>query len=213
MLSNFVLFALLAAQTGQDSLLRLPVRFHLLHSATSTNISTSRTGATVDTLVAFANRIWRQAGIEFVVESVITEDAPNGAILDSMIRGAVPRTPDPLIAFVPRERLLVPGWNIFLIRDFGPIAGGMFRPELLGAVLAERGFGYELPADGRGGGTLAHEFGHSLGLPHETCDETRNIMANACSRPGVISTLNATQVLVARRQAAAGRPTTEMPSP
>jgi hypothetical protein len=114
---------------------------------------------------------------------------------------------------VPRGRLLSPGWNVYLIRDFGPIAGGMFSPELQGAVLAERGFGYELPADGRGGGTLAHELGHSLTLGHAPCDETRNVMAIACSRPGVLSSLNAAQISAARRQAAAGRPTSVDPLP
>lgn len=193
-----------------DSLLRLPVRFHLLHSANSTNVTTTRSATTVDTLVAFANTIWRQANIEWVVESVIEEEAPDAAVLDSMITGVLQRTSERLVAFVPRNRLLEPGWNVFLIRDFGPIAGGMFRPELAGAVLAERGFGFELPANGRGGGTLAHELGHSLGLAHQQCDETRNIMALACSRPGVVSSLTAAQIVTARRQAATGRPAHEI---
>ena len=213
MLSTLGLLALFTLQTPQDSVLRLHVRFHLLRSPASTNISTTRTAATVDTLVAFANTIWRQAGIEWVVESVITEDAPTAPVLDSMIAGLVPRTAERLVAFVPRERLLTPGWNVFLIRDFGPIAGGMFRPQVEGLVLAERGFGFELPANGRGGGTLAHELGHSLTLPHEKCDEGRNIMANACSKPGVISSLNSSQIAAARRQAATGRPASEIPSP
>ena len=143
MLASLAIVALLPLQAPQDSLLRLPIRFHLLHSSASTNISTTRTAATIDTLVAFANTIWRQAGIEWVVESVVTEDAPNAPVLDSMIAGLVPRTPERLVAFVPRERLLTAGWNVFLIRDFGPIGGGMFRPHLEGVVLAERGFGFE----------------------------------------------------------------------
>ncbi len=196
-----------------DSALRLPLRVHLLHSVTSRAVSTTRNAASVDTMVAFANMIWRQAAIEWVVESVVEEEAPNGSLLDSLIAGSVPVTHERLVAFVPRNRLLSPGWNLFLIQDFGGIAGGSFLPELAGAIVAERGFGYELPAYGRGGGTLAHELGHSLTLRHQPCDSTRNIMANACSKPGVVSSLTPAQIGVARRQAAIGRPASEIPSP
>ena len=102
---------------------------------------------------------------------------------------------------------------MFLIRDFGRIAGGMFRPEIDGVVLAERGFGFELPASGRGGATLAHELGHSLTLGHEPCDSTRNLMSNACSAPGVVSALTPAQIARARQQALTGRPTLTFPSP
>lgn len=78
MLCILAVVAALSLQAPRDTLLRLPIRFHLLHSPASTNISTTRTATTVDTLVAFANTIWRQAGIEWVVESVVIEEAPTG---------------------------------------------------------------------------------------------------------------------------------------
>ncbi|MCY3019793.1 MAG: hypothetical protein NTW87_12285, partial [Planctomycetota bacterium] len=189
-----------------DSLIRLPVRVHLLHSAVSTATSTTRTAPAVDTMFAFANTIWRQAGIEWVVESVVTEEATGGDLLDQLIAGTVPRTRQYLIALVPPNRVLQPGWNLFLIRDFGGIAGGVFLAELSGVILAERGSGHELPAAGRGGGTLAHELGHSLGLHHVTCDETHNIMSLACSVPGVVSDLTSQQIAAARAQAETRRP-------
>ncbi len=160
-------------------------------------------------MFAFANAIWRQGRIEWVVESVVTEDAPNGELLDQLIAGSIPRTRERLVALAPVTNLLLPGWNLFLIQDFGDIGGGVFYTEIGGVILAERGFGYELPPLGRGGGTLAHELGHSLSLRHESCDATRNIMANACSAPGVVSHLTADQIKVARRQAATRRPTTD----
>ena len=212
-MSLLSILSFLTLQIPQDSVLRLPIRFHLLHSASSLNISTRRTVAAVDSLVAFANTIWRQAGIEWVVESVVREDAPRAALLDSMIDGSATRTSERLIGFVPRDKILRDGWNVFLIQDFGSIGGVMFRPELPGIVLAERGYGYELPAAGRGGATLAQGLGYSLTLSHRPCDDTHNIMANGCSRPGALSTLNAEQIEAARRQAQAGHPTSVMPSP
>jgi hypothetical protein len=129
------------------------------------------------------------------------------------LAGTIPAYEADLISFVPRKELLSPGWNVFLIRDFGRIAGGMFRPEIQGVVLADRGFGFELPASGRGGSTLAHELGHSLTLGHEPCDSTRNLMAIACSAPGMISVLTPAQIARARRQAQTGRPTSTLSSP
>jgi hypothetical protein len=157
--------------------------------------------------------VWEQARIEWYVERVIREESPVGFAFDSLITGAIPRTETNLSSFAPREQLLLPGWNVFLVRDLGRIAGGMFRPELAGVVLAERGFGFDLPVSGRGGATLAHELGHSLGLGHEPCDSRRDIMANGCWSPTGPSSLTPVQIARARHQAGIGRPTPTMPSP
>ena len=99
---------------GGAPVLRLPIRFHLLSSPTSTALSTTRTDEDVVELVRVANSVWRQAGIEWYVESVIREESLRGLAFDSLLSGAVPRTERSLTAFVPRGQLLVPGWNVFL---------------------------------------------------------------------------------------------------
>jgi hypothetical protein len=75
------------------------------------------------------------------------------------------------------------------------------------------GFGFDLPPDGRGGATLAHELGHSLGLKHEVCDVTRDIMANGCWQPTSRSTLTPAQIHIAREQAKTGDPSPVVPVP
>jgi hypothetical protein len=204
-----------SAPRGSDTqqTLRLPIRFHLLTSRTSAALTTTRTEQDVRTLAGVANTIWKQAGIEWYVESIVWEESPSGAEFDSLLAGQIPRTEANLTAFVPRDHLLRPGWNVFLIRDFGRIAGGMFRPELGGVVLAERGFGFALPVAGRGGATLAHELGHSLMLGHVPCDSTHDIMANACWSPSVVSNLTPAQIAQARQQARTGHPASIIPSP
>jgi hypothetical protein len=196
-----------------DRLIVLPIRIHLLTSRTSTALSTTRTGEDARKLVGFANIIWQQAAVQWRVESVIHEESPIGLQFDSLITGKIRRTASNLIDFAPRTHLLSPGWNVFLVGDLGQIAGGMFRPEIEGVVLAERGFGFELPVEGRGGATLAHELGHSLTLGHEPCDSTRNILANACWSPTALSSLTPFQIARARQQALSGHPATEIPSP
>ena len=202
----------LSLARAQDSTLHLPVRVHRLRSAESPALSATSDTAGIGQMLALANRIWAQAGIQWHLESVVHEDAPRGAVFDSLIQNAIPRArANPLTGFLPQGALLTRGWNLFLIHDFGQIAGGVFEPAVSGIILAERGMGYDLPAAGRGGATLAHELGHSLGLEHAACDTGRNIMANACWRPGLPSMLTADQIATARRQARTGRPATEIP--
>ena len=189
-----------------DSVIRLPLRVHLLETPGVQVVTTTRTPAGIDTMLVVANGVWAQAGIQWYVESVFREDAPNGDILEQMIAGTTPRTRQALVSIAPTGRLLRPGWNLFMIRDFGPIGGGVFYAEISGILLAERGYGYELPPSGRGGTTLAHELGHSLGLVHVACDSTRNIMANACGEPGQSRRLTAQQIATALGQARLGQP-------
>jgi hypothetical protein len=162
-------------------------------------------------MLAVANRIWAQARIQWRLESIVRQRAPNGATFDSLVAATLRVTRPNLLSAFPRDSLLVPGWNLFLIRDYGQIGGGSFFTEIRGVVLAERGMGVELLPNERGGGTLAHELGHSLGLPHQPCDERRNIMAIGCWRSVDVMTLTPEQIDVARRQAVLGAPITVEP--
>jgi hypothetical protein len=211
LLLALVLTVLAVPADAQDSTLRLPVRVHLLRSPSGTAITTTRTDADVRALLALANQIWIQAGIQWELESLVPTETPDGALFDSLVTGQLRATTPRLLAPFQAAARLDPGWNVFLIRDFGRIAGGAFMPELAGVILGERGFGFELPPDGRGGATLAHELGHTLGLSHVACDSTRNIMANACWRPGLPSTLTPDQIRAARSQAGTGRPAAKLP--
>ena len=118
---------LLSAQaaTPADSLLRLPLRVHLLHSSESSALSTTRSDSEVRTLLATANAIWRQAGIEWALETLVREEAPNGGLFEQLLAGQVLPTRDRLLSIAPRTELLSSGWNLFLIRDFGRIGGGV----------------------------------------------------------------------------------------
>ena len=197
------------AAASPDSVYRLPIRVHLLSSPQSTALTTTLTEPKVETLLATANAIWRQANIEWMLESVVREEAPNGALFEQLLAGENPRPHERLTWFAPRDKLLRPGWNLFLIRDFGRIGGGVFYTEVDGIILAERGFGFELPPDGRGGATLAHELGHSLGLFHVPCDSTRNILAIGCWDPSQRSSLTPAQIGTSRKQATTSRPSPE----
>jgi hypothetical protein len=193
--------------------IRLPVRFHLLAASANSAVTTTLNERDVTTLLTVANGIWKQAGIEWYAERTFRENTPAAAQFDSILAKQIQGPRADLTGFIPRGELLRPGWNVFLIRDFGWIGGGMFRPQILGVLLAERGFGFELPASGRGGATLAHELGHSLGLEHVACDSTRDIMANGCWSPTASSTLSSEQIARARKQAKTGEPVSEVPSP
>ena len=205
---GYLFFALVPFYSGplHGQVIRLPVRVQLLHSNGDSAISTTYGEEQVRQLIAVANEVWRQAEIEWIVESVARVSAPRGAAFDSLVRGEIPRSRELLEKYFPEGGLLSTGWNVLLIRNFGQIAGGVFFTNLGAVALAERGFGFELAAEGRGGRTLAHELGHSLGLTHVDCEATRNIMANACWQPGFQSTLSAEQIEQARNQAKTGTP-------
>jgi hypothetical protein len=184
----------------------LPVRVQLLNATDGQAIATTYQERDVQQLIAVANEVWRQAEIQWSLESLKRTVAPRAAAFDSLVRGEIRRDRELLETFFPNDSLLRSGWNVLLLQDFGQIAGGVYFANLGAVVLAERGFGYELPSEGRGGRTLAHELGHSLGLVHVPCDSTRNIMALGCWQPGTTSSLTAEQIRSAREQARAGHP-------
>jgi hypothetical protein len=190
---------------AQFAPLHLPVRVHLLHSAESAELSSSYTDQDAAELLATTNVVWRLAGIEWTLESVVRDDVPHGAQFDSVLNGTLTSVPATLASILPTHDRLSPGWNVYIVHNLGQLAGGVYEPEANGVLLAERGRGAVLLPAAAGGITLAHELGHSLGLDHEDCDASHNLMANDCG--GVapeVRSLSPDQVVRARIQAASG---------
>ncbi len=186
----------------------LNVRVHLLQSAEFDALNATLDAGEVAVLFAGANRIWEPAGVRWRVESIIREPAHNAETYDKLFRGEIVDTLKVMLSIFPRENLLSDGWDVFVLRDFGRVgAGGVYIsfPEAQVAFFAEVGSGGEQRPLGSGPRVLAHELGHSLGLPHAPCTTTGNLMAPGC-RGQDCTRFTAAQILTVRQQASKGRP-------
>jgi len=185
--------------------IELDVRVHLLESDQFAQLSTTLTGPEVGTLFDGVNEIWTEAGIRWVVESIVREPAANQDLFGQVVRGEIPFTGSVLASLLPRERLLTGKWDVFMIRDLGGSIGGIYIggiPAVLGAELDPLGARDLASAMPR---IVAHELGHSIGLAHVDCVAAGNLMAPGCFQ-GVRTRLTASQTEIARNQARTGRP-------
>ena len=186
----------------------LSVRVHLLQSAEFDALNATLDAGEVAVLFAGANRIWQPAGVRWRIESIIREPARNAAAYDKIFRGEGADRLDVMLSIFPRENLLADGWDVFVLRDFGRVgAGGVYIsfPEAQVAFVAEVWSGREQMSVGSGPRVLAHELGHSLGLPHAPCTTTGNLMAPGC-RGQDRTRFTAAQIQTVRQQASKGRP-------
>ncbi len=186
--------------------IKLRVRVHLLQSEEVDELNATLTDDEVGTLFIGVNRIWEQARITWNVESITREQAESEQAFEKLLRGAISNPLEVLLSIFPRENLLRDEWNVFVLKDLGDIAGGIyisFRDTQV-VFFAEFGpTGAQAPA-GLGPRILAHELGHSLGLQHVPCTPEGNLMAPGC--PAQDRTrLVAAQIEAARLQAATGR--------
>ena len=192
------------AWQSEAELLVLPVRVHLLTSATVPELNSTLTEAEIRRVFAEANGVWRQAGIRWEVESVLREAAQNEE------------------AFPAARETGRSGRGRFrsILLQVCP-AGGVFFPERRQVLWSELNPRGEMHAT-----ILAHELGHSLCLAHDA-DSPNNLMrggpaqgqgrgaAGGAARgaaprtprdPSTASELTTAQIAIARRQAATGSP-------
>ncbi len=182
----------------------LNVRVHLLESDEFESLDATLSDADVETLFQGVNRVWSQAAITWTVESVVREPSGDGTAYELALRGAIPFSFEILASILPRDNLLPGAWDVFVIRDFGNIAGGVYIDALGSVVVAELGPAGDQGPLAAGPRILAHELGHSLSLAHVPCTPAGNLMAPGC--PGADRTrLEAPQIDAARRQAGRGR--------
>ena len=150
--------------TVQWDWLTLPVRVALLSSAQD-NLTTTVTAEEVAAFLEHTNGIWAQACIRFEMESISTvvataegEEAYLAALADP-VPGAMLGA---MQVVMPQEDLLEIGWNIVVIKSFGISANGVYSEETDTVFFAQG----KIPTKPTHPTILAHELGHSLGLPH-----------------------------------------------
>ncbi len=144
----------------------IPVRVHMLSSVFVDSIDTTYTDAEIRQLFDGTNAYWRQAGIQWDIESIIRVEAErelgyrrlteSDGALDFSDPG-FPEVYKILTTLCPAEHQLEGGWNVCLVHEF-PWAATFLEKGLL--VIGEVDFlGQQVESF-----TLARELGESLGL-------------------------------------------------
>lgn len=181
----------------------ISLRIHLVESSTSDSLNTTLTEADVAILIEGINEVWSQAAITWLVDTIFRESAQNEEIFEAVLAGQLP--PDALATVVPGGNLFFGDWDVFIIRSFGGVAGGLYIPSIQSVIFPELDPTGLRDLTGSGRRILAHELGHSLSLQHVACPPEGNLMAPGCEAPNR-TLLTAAQIAQVRQQAATGRP-------
>ncbi len=205
--------SLAAGSPGLDRL-QLPLRVHVLES-TERPLDASRVvdEAVVRERLREINAIFAPAGIEWVLQGVVTERPASDETFRRALTGG--EKPAPALKALVRSttRLSPSGFDLYVTRDLSDLKiGGAYLCTTDGGrgtgaafIAAENGKGQPLAVR-----KWAHELGHALGLRHTPCEGRyagRLMMSGRCqhAEPKRVA-LTDEEIARARKQALTGGP-------
>lgn len=166
----------------------VPVRVHLVQSATVPAMHTTLTEADVRRIFGKVNTVWAQAGIRFAIESIVRTEA--AALTEELAqRPEFTRVK----TMIPKASLSATALNVCYVQQVTP--NGFFAGEIIVVKDTARlrpvegGLDEPLPR------VTSHEIGHALSLNHR--QDTTNLMASGTTG----FSLNEAEIRAAREKA------------
>lgn len=166
----------------------VPVRVHLVQSATVPAMHTTLTEADVRRIFGKVNTVWAQAGIRFAIESIVRTEA--AALTEELAQ-----KPEftRVKTMIPKASLSATALNVCYVQQVTP--NGFFAGEIIVVKDTARlrpvegGLDEPLPR------VTSHEIGHALSLNHR--QDTTNLMASGTTG----FSLNEAEIHAAREKA------------
>lgn len=194
-----LLMSPLAPVPAQAQTITIPVQVYLYRFAASPALDSSLSEGQVRAMFDQVNAIWSRAGVGWQVSTVVHAEASAAdfpAVREGEDRATLRKK---LVAASPKDSTKRT-WKVVILREFPVPGGGVYLPETGTIYFAEVTRG-----DKTSPTILAHELGHTLGLPH--LRETGNLMhraAGARNNPQNTTALTQDQITTALRQAELG---------
>jgi hypothetical protein len=181
------------APPPRSDVLFLPLHVHILSAPNRPDIDCKLTDADLARILAKVNKVWRQAGVQFVI-TLHHEPAADLEAFDLAKSHAPPSALSVYRTLAPQATRDLPGLHVYYVHELPPNGVYLgrnicFVKETAKLRAVEGGIDEPIPR------VTSHELGHGLGLPHRQA--TTNLMAS-----GTTGTLfNDEELMVARAKA------------
>jgi hypothetical protein len=174
----------------------LPLHVHVLSAKDRPDIDCSLKDEDLDRILGKVNKVWRQAGIQFMVQPIRREQAVKIDEFDKQKEKIQAGGLGAYRLLAPPETRDLTGLHVYYVHELPPngvyIGGNLaFVKETASLRKVEGGIDEPLPR------VTSHELGHGLGLPHRQ-DKT-NLMASGTTG----TSFNEAEIAISRGKAKA----------
>jgi hypothetical protein len=185
-----------ATRPAAADVIFLPLHVHVLSAHARPDIDCSLKDEDLDRILGKVNKVWRQAGIQFMIQPIHREQAVKIEEFDKQKDRILAGGLGAYRLLAPPQTRDLPGLHVYYVHELPPngvyIGGNLaFVKETASLRKVEGGIDEPLPR------VTSHELGHGLGLPHRQ-DKT-NLMASGTT--GI--TFNDAEVVISRGKAKA----------